>query len=369
MTDTYSAAVPLSQRTYYRPNETVDFNISAGAGRAILAGSIRLVGKVIFTADYTAANPTGFAQNTTNIFLDGMTGAHGFFRQMVVSTANQGVLQNMQDYPRAIADMKNATKTRDMALNQDQRQLCTGYDAYSVNVIGASFEAQAVGTPQNLSFCIDPEICINRSSATNISYAKTGDVKLNLILNNPAGCMYSATAGGPPPVPILTATGGYVLTNLEIHYRTAEDSTPTAPVTMLTMATVKAIASSSLSAFSIMSPIPTYSMSMNFISVANENSRAANSLALELVPNVTRVEFTFQDTNNNIIQYPLENVAEYYKFWKDSYGSSRAVTDVGTVLGVSYNQVLSNSKFNVVIQSALATPTSVYFIFKGTMSI
>lgn len=350
MTDTYSAAVPLSQRAYYRPNETVDFNISAGAGRAILAGSVRLCGQVIFTADYTAANPARIAQNTATIQLDGMAGAHGFFRQMVVSTANQGVLQNMQDYPRAVADMKNATKTRDMALNQDQRALCTGYDAYSVNVIGS----------QNPSFCIDPEICINRSSATNISFAKTGDVKLNLILNNPAGCMYGAG---------LTATAGFVLTNLEIQYRTAVDSTPEAPVSMLTMATVKAIASSSLSAFSIMSPIPTYSMSMDFIAVANENSRAANSLALELVPGVSRVEFTFQDTNNNIIQYPLENVAEYYKFWKDSYGSSRAVTDVGTVLGVSYNQVLSNTKFNVVIQSALAAPTSVYFIFKGTMAI
>jgi hypothetical protein len=360
MTDTYSAAVPLSQRAYYRPNETVDFNISAGAGRAILAGSIRLCGKVIFTANYTVPTPNAIAQATNNIFLDGMVGAHGFFRQMVVSTANQGVLQNMQDYPRAIADMKSATKTRDMALNQDQRALCTGYDAYSVNVIGASYQTQLATDPQNLSFCIDPEICINRSSATNISFAKTGDVKLNLILNSPAGCMYGAG---------LTTTAGYVLTNLEIQYRTAVDATPQAPVSMLTMATVKAIASSSLSAFSIMSPIPTYSMSMNFIAVANENSRASNSLALELVPSVSRVEFTFQDTNNNIIQYPLENVAEYYKFWKDSYGSSRAVTDVGTVLGVSYNQVLSNSKFNVVIQSALATPTSVYFIFKGTMDI
>jgi hypothetical protein len=350
MTDTYSAAVPLSQRAFYRPNETVDFNISAGAGRAILAGSIRLCGQVIFTGDYTVANPVRLAQNTNNIFLDGMAGAHGFFRQMVVSTANQGVLQNMQDYSRAVADMKNATKTRDMALNQDQRALCTGYDAYSVNVVGS----------QNVSFCIDPEICINRTSATNISFAKTGDVKLNLILNAPAGCMYGAG---------LTATAGYVLTNLEIQYRTTLDSNPQAQVTMLTMATVKAIASSSLSAFSIISPIPTYSMSMNFIAVSNENSRASNSLALELVPGVSRVEFTFQDTNNNIIQYPLENVAEYYKFWKDSYGSSRAVTDIGTVLGVAYAQVLSNTKFNVVIQSALAVPTSVYFVFKGTMSI
>lgn len=360
MTDTYSAAVPLSQRAYYRPNETVDFNISAGVGRAILAGSIRLCGKVIFTSDYTAAVPAGLAQNTGNIQLDGMAGAHGFFRQMVVSTANQGVLQNMQDYPRAMADMKNATKTRDMALNQDQRALCTGYDAYSVNVIGASYQSQAAGDPQNLSFCVDPEICINRTSATNVSFAKTGDVKLNLILNSPAGCMYGAG---------LTATAGYVLTNLEIQYRTAVDDKPEAPITMLTMATVKAIASSTLAAFSIMSPIPTYSMSMNFIAVANENSRAVNSLALELVPGVSRVEFTFQDTNNNIIQYPLENVAEYYKFWKDSYGSSRAVTDVGTVLGVAYSQVLQNTKFNVVIQSALAAATSVYFVFKGTMSI
>lgn len=368
MTDTYSAAVPLSQRAYYRPNETVDFNISAGAGRAILAGSIRLCGKVIFTPDYTIPVPLGEAQGTNNIFLDGMVGAHGFFRQMVVSTANQGVLQNMQDYPRAIADMKNATKTRDMALNQDQRALCTGYDAYSCNIIGASYQAQSATDPQNLSFCIDPEICINRSSATNISFTKTGDVKLNLILNSPAGCMYGPNTGAPP-APALTPTGGYVLTNLEIQYRTAVDSTPEAPVNMLTMATVKAIASSSLSAFSIMSPIPTYSMSMNFIAVANENSRATNSLALESVPSVSRVEFTFQDTNNNIIQYPLENVAEYYKFWKDSYGSSRAVTDVGTVLGVAYDQVLSNTKFNVVIQSALANPTSVYFIFKGRMTI
>ena len=168
-----------------------------------------------------------------------MTGAHGFFRQMVVSTSNQGVLQNMQDYPRAVADMKNATKTREMALNQDQRALCTGYDAYSVNVIGASYQSQVVTDPQNLSFCIDPEICINRSSATNISFAKTGDVKLNLILNNPAGCMYGAG---------LTATAGYVLTNLEVQYRTAVDAFPDAQVSMLTMATVKAIASSSLSA-------------------------------------------------------------------------------------------------------------------------
>lgn len=350
MTDTYSAAVPLSQRPYYRPNETVDFNISAGTGRAILAGSIRLCGKVVFTSDYTVVNPVKLNLNNNNIQLDGMVGAHGFFRQMVVSTSSQGVLQNMQDYPRAVADMKNATKTRDMALNQDQRALCTGYDAYSVNIVGS----------QNPSFCIDPEICINRSGSTNISYQKTGDIKLNLIVNSPPGCMYGAG---------LTAVAGYVLTDLEIQYRTAADSTPQAPISMLTMATVKAIASSSLSSFSIMSPIPTYSMSMNFIAVANENSRVANSLTLELVPGVSRVEYTFQDTNNNIIQYPLENVAEYYKFWKDSYGSSRAVTDVGTVLGVAYSSVLTNTKFNVNIQSALAAATSVYFIFKGTMQI
>lgn len=350
MTDTYSASVPLSQRAYYRPNETVDFNISAGVGRSILAGSIRLCGKVIFTGDYTAAVPGRLAGGTNNIFLDGMIGSHGFFRQMVVSTANQGVLQNMQDYPRAMADFKNATKTRDMALNQDQRALCTGYDNYSMNVVGS----------QNPSFCIDPEICINRSGSTNISYEKTGDIKINLILNAPAGCMYGAG---------LTATAGYVITNLEVHYRTAVDATPQAPINMLSMATVKAVASSSLSAFSITSPIPTYSMSMNFIAVANENSRAANSLALESIPQVSRVEFTFQDSNNTIIQYPLENAAEYYKFWKDSYGSSRAVTDVGTVLGVAYAQVLSNTKFNVVIQSQLAAATSVYFIFKGSMTI
>jgi hypothetical protein len=353
MTDTYSASVPLSQRAFYRPNETVDFVLSAGVGRSIVAGSIRLVAKAVFTQDYTVADPTTnrIPIGSNNVFLDGMTGAHGFFRQIVVSTSNQGVLQNLQDYARAVCDMKNGTKTRDMALNQDQRALCTGYDVYSGNIVGS----------QSASFCIDPEICINRSSATDISYAKTGDVKLNLILNTPAGCMYGAG---------LTATAGFALQNLEVHYRTTADVTgANTPIQMLSMATVKAIASSSLAAFSIMSPIPTYTMSMNFISVANENSRAASSLKLELVPGVTRVEYTFQDSNNMIIQYPLENAAEFYKFWKDSYGSTRAVTDVGTVLGVKYDQVLANTKFNVVIQSALAAPTSVYFIFKGTMSI
>jgi hypothetical protein len=353
MTDTYSASVPLSQRAFYRPNETVDFVLSAGLGRSIVAGSVRLVAKVVFTQDFTVADPTTnrIPVGSNNIFLDGMTGAHGFFRQIVVSTSNQGVLQNLQDYARAVCDMKNGTKTRDMALNQDQRALCAGYDVYSGNIVGS----------QAASFCIDPEVCINRSGAVDISYAKTGDVKLNLIINTPNGCMYGVG---------LTATGGFALQNLEVHYRTTVDSTgPTQAIQMLSMATVKAIASSSLAAFSIMSPIATYTMSMNFISVANENSRATSSLALELVPNVSRVEYTFQDSNNMIIQYPLENTAEYYKFWKDSYGSSRAVTDVGTVLGVKYDQVLSNTKFNVVVQSALSVPTSVYFIFKGTMTI
>lgn len=363
----YSASVPLSQRQYYRPNETVDFTLSAGVGMAIVANSIRICGQVIFTGDTTAANPAPSITNTTTVFLDGMVGAHGFFKQIVVETQQQGVLQNLQDYPRCIADIKNATKTPDMVLNSDQKALCTGNSAYSCNIVGSQTPANPganppvpVGIPP--SFCINPEVCINRTRGVSIQYSKTGDIKLNLVLNSARGCMFGAG---------LVNNAGFVLQNLECHYKVVPDqlAKPVKELQMMTMASVKAVADGSLAAFNIVSPIPSYALSANFIALANETAAGANSLLLESVPGLSRVELTFQDTNNQIIQFPLENLVEIYKFWVDSYGSTRYNPSAGSCIGVAYNQVLSNTKFGVVIQSGIAASTAVYFVFKGMITI
>ena len=344
------AAIPLSQRQYYRPSETVDFEISPGVGMAIVPGSIRIAGQAIFTDDTTTNPPVSYTNTVAN-FIDPQIGAHAFFRQFVVQTDKQGVIQNLQDYHRAMADMRSGMKTANMVMNNDSMALASGNLNLSKNIVGAGAA---------VSFVIDPEIAINRSQLVAIPYTKTGNIRLNIILNQGRNQIW----GG-------SASQGVVLQNLELHYEVvASTDDGTAPIKLMSLATVKQVASSSLAAFSIISPQPSYALSVNFIATVNENANNQNSNALGNLPGISRVEYTFADSNDSIIQYPLENDKEIYRFWLKSYNSMRGLTDgAGSSMGVAYDQVLANTKFNIVIQSALATPTSCYFVFKGVVSI
>ena len=100
-------AVPSSQSSSYKPGTTLDFLVEA-QGRKMINGSLRISGNVVFSTGVNAVIKT-----TDKIHISKSIGAHTFFSQFSSECQSQGVLENLQEYPRYMAQVSAAGLSRD----------------------------------------------------------------------------------------------------------------------------------------------------------------------------------------------------------------------------------------------------------------
>jgi hypothetical protein len=363
----YSSVQPLSQRTNgkYLPNDSVDF-VMDFAGREVDPSTIRISGELYITTD---AQGDVLLNGTQQIFIDPKVGAHGIFQQYITSLPDAGiVVENFANVPRWIAMKEAATQTKTgtgsilshvielKAPNQEQMR----------SVLGVG------GDKLLVSFSIKP-YCALTHAMNNISYSKTGTVKLTCLMASATQLLFGAGCD---------ANTSYYLKNLQLDYLSSPDTQQ--PLTMMKVSSLKQTLSSSNQQLSVIMPISSSSLSMSFVRLAEENTLTNNYTQLAVVPAVTRVEFSYNDIVSSVfITYALENKPEItvnallsldstgkYDLLQDILDVEKGLTEnylIGTLFGDV--ALANNTKVGVNIQSAVqgGDAFAAYLYFTGMM--
>ena len=145
---------------------------------------------------------------------------------------------------------------------------------------------------------------------------------------------------------------------------------------------LKSALNSQLSNTSNRVPAVCDSVALSFIPLARENALNHSNTALEPLPNVTRLQFMFNDSTSRYISYELKDtpeiVAEGLKAMSVGTGANNVRLDTlaankGYVAGLSFGEAidLSQQKFNIGVESAVSNtnPYQMYAFFSSVISL
>lgn len=348
----YSSVLPLSQRPdgTYRPGETVDFVLDF-AGRQIIPGSFRISGSIGVTTQNDAI------AGTDKIYIDSATGAHGAFQQYITSIGTGAVIENFQHVPRYVAMQERAQNT----LIGSSSTL-----SHVIELKNDRDEHQAIvlaGEPK--SFSIKPMFGLNYTDQP-LAYSKFGQLKISCLLSSITQLLFGED---------IDDTTAYTLSDLQLSFMTLPETYKGA-VNMRVISSLKQSLSSGNQQLSVVMPISSSALTMSFIPLATENTLPNKYLGLKAVPEVSRVEFSFNDiTFATNLTFSLEDYPEIaFNALKsmDSAGKHTVLQDgENYMIGTDFGQMLMNTKVGVNIQSgvtgqqALAT----YMYFKGITTL
>ena len=418
----------------YTSFDTLDFTLDFSQ-RALVAGTVRV------EADMEILTGGAPLLTQDRVACDHMIGGHAFFQSAVTTTLAQGVIENSTFLPRYVKMKTSCTETADDMNNSKyvcelrssdvkiqetlMRRKCIsdygggklagtdlpsntaqgtarrqtpghlssaflsvsdGSDTGSVvqpltsTANGADEGAgYALGTNPEFfplpDFSIKPHICLNQPVGGSglINYSTTGTIRVSLNLARAAEALYG---------PDVLATTSYVLRNVRVCYVTVPEPPSQQPVSLRTTLCLKSALNSQLSNTSNRVPAVCDSVALSFIPLSRENSLNHNNTALELLPNVSRLQFMFNDSTSRYISYELKHspeiVAEGLKAMSVGTGSNNVRLDTlaankGYVAGLSFGEAidLSQQKFNIGVESQVLNtePYTMFSYFSSVVSM
>ena len=347
----YKSILPQSQKSSYFQNENIDFLLSFEK-ESIKRGSIRLSGNL-------KVDTIGTTQ------IDGLTGIHSAISSIVTEFVTKGVVENLQQYARH-------HKMSMLARQDDAQVLGTSVNVTSLKVprndMTTSFIA-GVDRLDTLPFCCKLDFMLNKCDK-DIPYSKTGNIRISLRTASAAEFMTGAGA-----------TTKYSLTNLELHYQTEPSSGSAGSVQSVSTYMIKHIIDSNLNSTSTRVPAVVQSMSASFIKSSQENSNLFNNLECAELPNVSRLQFQFND-EMDVVKYDITSREEIlYNYLKSmgrsDYNSVRTANldNESRTFGIGldfYGGInLLNQKFGMdVLSSADSTDNkySMYMYFRSVVN-
>lgn len=304
-----STIFPDSQKpTYGNGIENIDFTIKLSDGQALLNNSVRLTGNVTFFKD---APDTPFELEDGLAFYDNKTGAHSLFRSVYINT-DQGTLSNINDYPTWV----RLFRQRDSDLN--------GYCGSALRELELCLpslrQTNAIITrDEGTNFSIYPLMALNLADPDSGNMTnRAGAIRLTFSTNNALSVLYGAdgstvqTDDGyevlslPNPV---TSSAGYTITNLKLHYDVVEAMPSDTSTMMMSVFSARHTVISNNDTFSVNLPLVATAFVGAYKPLQNMNSITSNEYAFQN-PDITRLEFTYNNNTNEIISFPLKTQEE-----------------------------------------------------------
>jgi hypothetical protein len=371
----------------YKPFQTIDFNLAA-PGRKLLKNSIRIEGRIVARKDttnnYTPATDTAVTSAITfidNIKLDNVVGAHAFFDSWTSETQSKGILENLQNYPRYVAQHGRATLGTDDMLSSKLVSECRG--PYEINgnyvlqpVANQAFVAGAVEQPAQRtkpSFSIKPMLCFNRQAGGDYSFDRNGYIRISCILAADRHALF----GG-------ANVANYVLEDVVCRYVTIPDDGVDQP--MLMRSYVNVVSSVQSTSTSISARVPSQqvsSVSMSFARQANVQSFEFNSYALEQLPQWDSLEYLFANSLQNFITYRITDPDDALIRGLESMesaGHSQVSAQTlkanrGTIYGLDFREFvdLSQQKFTINLKmndvGIVTNPMDAFMYFNSLLQM
>lgn len=361
----YKAINPEVQRAQYGPLDEVDFKMNF-SGQALVPNNVYLSGNIMVLYDGT----NKMNDDNKQIYMDCDVGMHSVIDTVVSTTANQGNIENIQNYARYVKMMVNGTVNENDKFNSEHLiELKSPSNAALKTILcgqKVKDSGDAVVADNNTDFMLKLDCVLNNIMSGPVSYQKTGEITVSLRLADVNRVLFGSD---------VQPTTTYVLENLQLHYQCVPDSAEyqKTPVQSKVKASIVNSITNSYSVVNITAPIVSDSLVLSFINASNEESLVNNSLQLQPLPLVDVLEWVFNDTTNNLVSYQLTNQPEMIKYTEDAYKSinnmfsmSRLINAESYTLGVlfGYSQ-MANSKLSVQIQSAVNTEYRVYAYLNG----
>lgn len=367
----YHQVTPQTEQSIYNQFDQVSFLISVGEGRSLVPNSVRICGDVRVLESGAAG--TGVVSTGQRCFSRN-TGASALIDSISVQTQNQGLIENIQNFPRYVE--------MDSVASLNELDMCNGEHACelkSVNETAMIALAQGItstlttGTPVNRDpdFSIKPLICLNKMDR-DLPFAKSGIVTLQLNLQRNMTALFGA---------LQDTNTTYELRNLRVTYRSIADPGENTPTNMGVIYNVKSNILSGNASISANVPAVCSAVAINFIQSQHDSVPVYDSYKMENLDAVGEVEYMFNDNTNSLVSYRITDQQEMVERFLDaiSYSSHnqvsidnwRANSGFGLGIGFDGGVDLSNNRFTMQLTSGVNNiyPVNVYLYFFSSASI
>ncbi len=370
--------VPSNSKSSYSEFNTLDFVVTA-EGRRILANSFRISGKVRVLPD-TAAPNTPLA-TTNDITFDGTIGAHGLIEAIQTSVQNVGgTIENLTGYGRYVGMVSDGTQTIDDLINSEQVcELKAPFKDLMNSVLVGETTAQAGNTTNDpCSFSIKPLFVLNATSSADgsgdlsMSYNKTGAIRIQVTLAR----NFNALFGND-----MSASAGFSLTDVRLEFMSIPENGASNKTAHRVKYHIRQSVLSGSTNISAKVPAICDAVSTTFIKQSDENSAKANNYKRETLPDVTQLNFLFNNNINERIQFTITDRTEillrYLGSFKDQKHNQMTLKNLkggkSYGIGLSFGEFvdLTNQTFNLQLTSGVssAAPYSAHLYFHSLLEV
>ena len=359
----YHSADPEALQSSYVEYNNVDFVINVGEGRSLVRNSVRIVGDVRVDA-------TNGVRSTGGVYLDHKIGIHAVVDscQVTFNGVGGGIKENIQNYPRWVAQSAIASLNEDDYLNASQQvelrcpnSVCSDYLAQG------EITAETGGTPipSDMDFAFKPTCILNKMVGDHLPFEKSGEIRLTINLARSIAALQGAKQ-------VMGST--YSLTKLRCSYQSVstEGVWSDTNTSMRSVYNVKSSIQSGMANISAQVPAICDSVSCSFQRQDSENVIIKNNNSCQKVPGITDLQFLFNDSTSKYITYQMKDENEMLKRYIDSFkdtGHNQVMLDTfrgnqGFGVGVDFTGFtdLSQQRFGVQLTSSIL-PTSPYNIY------
>ncbi len=348
MNQVYHRVEVENAKSTYESYDTLDFYIHS-EGRALKRNSVRIEFQLGITKD-VAGTPTR-TTNADEIFLDHRIGGHSVFDSFTTEFQNQGIGENLLNYPKMVG-MKNVAQ-KDEADYHSVKSLVelrcpSGNQVRSLMVGVLPTQSGAVaGDLKDIDISVKPDVCLNNMDA-DLSFKKTGWVKLSTNLSRVLQVLYGRD---------VNALNKYNIHNVKLRFTSIPDVNNN--VNLSTTINLKSSINSAFSNTASKVPAVCNSVSCVFLPQSNENSARDNNNELATLPSIDELSFNFSDSTSKYVSYIISDKDEMRKRFIESLGdtghnqlnANNNPKNFG--IGLKFPPTdLSQQKFNIQIKSS-----------------
>jgi len=277
----YNATQCINIKEKYNEFDICEWLIKMPTGRQMKAGSLRVNGflKVLKTLKDGSIVPI---VGDEGIFLNQYAGVHSLFRNSTCQV-NGRTIESLQQYPRYVA-------------------MATAHDATPEGMVtnsGHASELKGVlnnrllvgdNARKGCPFSMKPHVAINKSSS-DLPQSKYNEIRL--MFNLGAGIESFYIAGGRPADADVTITNiSFELTDLQLSWMETTEMKGLAsqPTTFNTLSQMTQTVTGLNNSITIKSSVAYNAVSMSFLRQSSLNDLYLDSLCMEYVPDINRVE-------------------------------------------------------------------------------
>lgn len=308
----YRSIYPQSQQSEYLGNQNSDFYLNI-QGEKYVPGTAKLEGLCGVYADLANLTPVAADED---IHYDPTSGYHGLCRDITTEFENQGVVENLQNYPRLVHEERMCTDAIE-SFGTETRNTVEGC-LPNIGTVAGSLEGLGGKLGSKIPFSIPLRICLNAASAP-ISGNVTGQIRLRIrwAPNDEFLCGTEYVSG----------TSGYSLSDVKLTYQVIPDDGKREPVQMEVYSSYRINVDSNDMNISTFVPGLCDAVHMSFIKIADETTPTKNFLACQPVPGqpplgysdvgvtidnygIERLYYAINDTDTALVGFTMESREE-----------------------------------------------------------